>query len=47
MLQYTTGQGIPKDRAQAKADEYYAKVVAKVKALVLDTLHRWEVAGFN
>ena len=32
---------------QAKADEYYAKVVAKVKALVLDTLHRWEVAGFN
>jgi creatinine amidohydrolase len=47
MLQYTPGQGVPKDRTQAKADEYYAKVVAKVKALVLDTLHRWEVAGFN
>jgi len=46
VLQYTPGQGIPKDRTQAKADEYYAKVVAKVKALVLNTLHRWEVAGF-
>ncbi len=28
-------------------DEYSRKVVAKVKALVLDTLHKWETAGFK
>ena len=44
---YKEGQGWPKDFDQAKADEYYKKVVAKVKALVLDTLKKWEMAGFN
>ncbi len=44
---YKEGQGWPKDFDQAKADEYYKKVIAKVKALVQDTLKKWEMAGFN
>jgi creatinine amidohydrolase len=44
---YKAGQGWPKDFAQAKADEYFKEVVAKVRALVADTLKKWEVAGFN
>ena len=47
ILLYTEGQGLPKDRSQAKADEYFKKVVAKVKALVQDTLQKWEAAGFK
>jgi creatinine amidohydrolase len=47
MLQYTQGQGLPKDRTQAKADEYFKKVVGKVKALVMDTLQKWDLAGFR
>jgi len=47
ILMYTEGQGLPKDRTQAKADEYSRKVIAKVKALVLDTLQKWELAGFK
>lgn len=44
---YKEGQGWPKDFDQAKADEYFRKVVAKVRGLVLDTLRKWEMAGFN
>lgn len=44
---YKEGQGWPKDFDQAKAEEYHRKVVAKVRALVLDTLRKWEMAGFN
>ncbi|MCL4523281.1 MAG: creatininase family protein [Acidobacteria bacterium] len=44
---YKEGQGWPKDFDQAKADEYYKKVIAKVKALVQDILKKWEMAGFN
>lgn len=47
ILEYTTGQGLPKDRSQAHAQEYYNKVAARVKELVLDTLHRWQLAGFE
>jgi len=47
ILLYTEGQGLPKDRTQAKADEYSRKVIAKVKALVLETLQKWEMAGFK
>jgi creatinine amidohydrolase len=47
ILQYTEGQGLPKDRSQAKAEEYSRKVIAKVKALVLDTTAKWEKAGFK
>lgn len=47
ILLYTEGQGLPKDRSQAKAEEYFHKVVAKVRALALDTLHKWESAGFK
>ncbi len=47
ILLYTEGQRLPKDRTQAKADEYSQKVIAKVKALVLDTLQEWETAGFK
>jgi len=44
---YKEGQGWPKDFDQAKADDYFRKVVGKVRALVLDTLRKWEMAGFN
>lgn len=44
---YKEGQGWPKDFDQAKADEYFRKVVAKVKALVQDMLRKWEMVGFN
>jgi creatinine amidohydrolase len=47
ILLYTEDQGLPKDRSQAKADEYFKKVVAKVKALVQDTLQKWDAAGFK
>jgi creatinine amidohydrolase len=47
ILLYTEGQGLPKDTTQAKAEEYFQRVVAKVKALVLDTLQKWETAGFK
>lgn len=47
IILYTEGQGLPKDRSQAKAEEFYNKVVAKVRALVLDTLHKWQMAGFE
>jgi len=30
-----------------KADEYFKRVVAKVRALAKDTLHKWDVAGFR
>ena len=46
-LLYTEGQGLPKDRSQAKAEEYFHKVAAKVRALILDTLRKWELAGFE
>ncbi len=44
---YKEGQGWPKDFDQAKAEEYFRKVVARVKSLTLDTLKKWELAGFN
>ncbi len=47
IIEYTAGQGLPKDRTQAKADEYSKKVIAKVRALVQDTLQKWEMAGFK
>jgi creatinine amidohydrolase len=47
MLLYTEGQGLPKDKSQAKAEEYSQKVIAKIRALVLDTLQKWEANGFK
>lgn len=47
ILLYTEGQGLPKDRSQAKAQEYYDKVTAKVKAVIQDTMHKWQMAGFE
>ncbi len=47
MLLYTKDQGLPKDRSQAKASEYFGKVVGKIRALILDTMHKWELAGFH
>jgi creatinine amidohydrolase len=44
---YKEGQGWPKDFDQAKADEYYRKVIVKVRSFVLDVLRKWEMAGFN
>ena len=43
---YKDGQGWPKDFNQAKADEYFKKVVGKVRTLVQDTIKKWEMAGF-
>jgi len=47
MTLYKEGEGWPTDFNQVKADEYFRKVVARVKTLVLDTLRKWEMAGFN
>lgn len=47
ILLYTEGQGLPNDPDQGKAQEFYRRVIAKVRTLVLDTLHKWELAGFN
>ena len=47
MLLYIKDQGLPKDQTQTKADEYFKKVVGKIRTLVTDTLHKWELAGFN
>jgi creatinine amidohydrolase len=44
---YKPGQGWPRDFDQKKADEYYKKVVAKVAALVKDTVEKWKRAGFR
>lgn len=44
---YKEGQGWPTDFSQAKADEYFKKVVAKIQSLVQDTLTKWSAAGFN
>lgn len=44
---YKEGQGYPTDFDQKKADDYYRRVIAKVKGLVQDTLKKWQMAGFN
>lgn len=44
---YEAGKGYPKDFSQAKADEYFRRVTARIAALVKDTLRKWELAGFN
>lgn len=41
---YQPGQGYPKFD-QAKADEYFRKVVDKVGALVIDIVRKWDLAG--
>jgi len=41
MLLYAEGERLPKDRSQDTADEYFKKVVAKMKALVQDPLQNW------
>ena len=47
ILLYTEGQGLPKDRSQPKAEEYFHKVVAKIRSLILDTMQKWDAAGFK
>ena len=44
IILYTPGEGFPKFD-QAKADEYYAKVNAKVADLIVETRRRWDAAG--
>jgi creatinine amidohydrolase len=44
---YKPGQGWPKDFDQKKADDYYKRVVAKVGALIKDTVKKWNMAGFR
>ena len=43
---YQPGQGYPKFD-QKKADEYFAKVNAKVAALVADVVRKWDAAGLR
>ena len=44
---YKPGQGYPKDFDQKKANEYYKRVVAKVGALIKDSVKKWNLAGFR
>ena len=41
---YKEGEGYPRFD-QAKADEYFKKVCAKVEKLVIDTRTKWDKAG--
>jgi len=41
---YEPGQGFPTFDA-AKADEYFAKVNAKVETLIRDVIRKWDLAG--
>src|SRR5688572_8948183 len=43
---YQPGQGYPKFD-QKKADEYFAKVNAKIAALVADVVRKWDAAGLR
>lgn len=45
IMLYKPGQGWPTDFDQKKANEYYKKVVAKVGALIKDTMRKWDLAG--
>lgn len=47
ITQYKPGQGLPKDFDPKKAEDYRRKVVARVRDLVKDTLHKWDAAGFR
>ena len=44
---YKPGQGWPTDFDQKKADDYYKRVVAKVGALIKDTVKKWNAAGLH
>jgi creatinine amidohydrolase len=44
---YKPGQGWPTDFDQKKADDYYKRVIAKVGALLKDTIKKWNAAGFR
>jgi creatinine amidohydrolase len=44
---YRSGEGLPRDFDQKKADEYFRRVNACVVALIKDTLKRWTEAGFK
>jgi creatinine amidohydrolase len=43
---YRPGEGWPTNFDQATAKRYYREVVARVEALVADTLEKWRRAGF-
>lgn len=44
---YQAGTGVPKDFDQKKADEYFRRVTARIAALIKDTVHKWDQAGFE
>jgi creatinine amidohydrolase len=44
---YRPGEGWPTDFDQAQARRYYEEVVARVRELVIDTLEKWQRAGFQ
>jgi len=43
---YQAGQGSPRFD-KAKADEYYAKVAAKLEALIVDVVRKWDAADLH
>jgi creatinine amidohydrolase len=43
---YQAGQGSPRFD-KAKADEYYVKVAAKIEALIVDVVKKWDAAGLH
>jgi creatinine amidohydrolase len=45
IMLYKPGQGFPKFDQQ-KADEYFAKVTDKIANLILETIRKWDLAGF-
>lgn len=43
---YQPGQGSPRFD-KSKADEYYARVAAKIESLILDVVRKWDAAGLH
>jgi hypothetical protein len=44
---YRPGEGWPTDFDQAQAERYFSEVVGRVRELVIDTLEKWQRAGFE
>jgi creatinine amidohydrolase len=44
---YRPGEGWPTDFDQGQAERYFSEVVGRVRELVIDTLEKWQRAGFE
>ncbi len=47
ITQYEAGKGFPHDFDQGKADAYFQKVIVRVRALILEIVEKWRLAGFE